>query len=663
MKVNKVKVKNFRALRNITLNLEEELSTIIWKNNSWKTSILSVIDKFLNKKEFSFDDLNIQEQGNILTSISSDEINWEDYSAHGIFLDIYIWYDLNDDLTNISRWMISLNPTKNEVIINFWYSINYDNILSLKDDFNSFKSTYSCDDFHKFMTQNWKKYFTRNINVVDIDDEENRYEVEHKYIRKILNFQVISAKRDVSNEESDDTLSKLSHRYFEKSDDPWETHRVDLKKAIIKADGELSWIYWVTFQKITDSIKTLSWNKIKISIQSTLDELNILKQNTSVVYENWTTYLPEAFNWLGYMNFLALIFQIHTICELFKTWERADINILFIEEPEAHTHPQMQYVFIQNIKELLKQERTEEWNELNNLQTIITTHSPHIASKSQFSDIKYFLNNNWEVFVKDLSELENEYWSDPEWILNFRFLKQYLTIHKAELFFADKAIFVEWDTERILLPRIMEKIDLLNSSILWYIPLLSQNISIVDVWTNSKTFEKFIDFLGIKTLIITDIDSVDNTRKKCLVSLWSDTSNSSIKFFLEWKDFNTLKTMDEEEKKLLKKEEWSWTKKWQKDENWSLYIVYQIEENWYHGRSFEDAFLSVNITKINSKKDSFKNSLKNASKINNTSTNYFELAENCIDKKSNFAIDLLLYDDEMWGWEIPLYIKKGLEWL
>lgn len=35
----------------------------------------------------------------------------------------------------------------------------------------------------------------------------------------------------------------------------------------------------------------------------------------------------------------------------------ADINILFIEEPEAHTHPQLQYIFIKNIKELLREGR------------------------------------------------------------------------------------------------------------------------------------------------------------------------------------------------------------------------------------------------------------------------------------------------------------------
>ena len=37
----------------------------------------------------------------------------------------------------------------------------------------------------------------------------------------------------------------------------------------------------------------------------------------------------------------------------------ADINILFIEEPEA-THPQMQYVFVKNIKNLLR-EGKKDW--------------------------------------------------------------------------------------------------------------------------------------------------------------------------------------------------------------------------------------------------------------------------------------------------------------
>ena len=39
--------------------------------------------------------------------------------------------------------------------------------------------------------------------------------------------------------------------------------------------------------------------------------------------------------------------------------EPADINLIYIEEPESHTHPQLQYIFIKNIKDLLKEHNDE----------------------------------------------------------------------------------------------------------------------------------------------------------------------------------------------------------------------------------------------------------------------------------------------------------------
>jgi predicted ATP-dependent endonuclease of OLD family len=53
--------------------------------------------------------------------------------------------------------------------------------------------------------------------------------------------------------------------------------------------------------------------------------------------------------------------------------EGKDINLLFIEEPEAHTHPQMQYKFIDKIKKV--------FSTIDNLQTVITTHSAQIVSR------------------------------------------------------------------------------------------------------------------------------------------------------------------------------------------------------------------------------------------------------------------------------------------
>jgi predicted ATP-dependent endonuclease of OLD family len=201
--------------------------------------------------------------------------------------------------------------------------------------------------------------------------------------------------------------------------------------------------------------------------------------------------------------------------------------LFFIEEPEAHTHPQMQYVFINNIKSILESGSQIEGGGAINLQSIISTHSSHIVSESDFDDIKYFyIAEDKYVKAKNLKSLEVEYKKDgDEGVQRFKFLKQYLTLHRSELFFADKAIFIEGETERILLPSIMKKIDLEGYNENSSLPLRSQNISIIEVGNYSHIFDRFIDFIGVKSLIITDIDPAKpDTKKETKSNVSKDTS-------------------------------------------------------------------------------------------------------------------------------------------
>lgn len=50
MKITKVIINNFRLLRNIEIDLEENLSLIIGKNNCGKTSVLFALSKFLENR-------------------------------------------------------------------------------------------------------------------------------------------------------------------------------------------------------------------------------------------------------------------------------------------------------------------------------------------------------------------------------------------------------------------------------------------------------------------------------------------------------------------------------------------------------------------------------------------------------------------------------------
>lgn len=104
--------------------------------------------------------------------------------------------------------------------------------------------------------------------------------------------------------------------------------------------------------------------------------------------------LPEDYNGLGYLNLFAIIFDIriklnHLAKKNNDEENPTPLNLLFIEEPEAHTHPQMQYIFINNIKKILKT-YCEELGQDFSLQTIISTHSSHMVLQCDFKDIKYF---------------------------------------------------------------------------------------------------------------------------------------------------------------------------------------------------------------------------------------------------------------------------------
>jgi len=282
-------------------------------------------------------------------------------------------------------------------------------------------------------------------------------------------------------------------------------------------------------------------------------------------------------------------------------------------------------------------------------------------SQSKFEDVKYFKFQNNEIVSKNLfKELESKYREvfpdDKKEDKEFKFLKQYLTIHRSELFFADKIIFIEGDTERILLPAMLQKFDQrIDES---RKKLLSQNISIIDVGANSKVFDPFLKFLDIKTLIITDLDSVKEVEKTkadgskykvneaCPVIEGEKTSNASINHFLKdrFSDFNTLKTLSQSERMV----------------NNNILIAYQTEENDYPARSFEDAFISINLEFLQQNKESF-DSLQHKSEL--VGDKFYDIANKCIKSKPDFAMDILLNDTEDLTWKVPRYIIDGLEWL
>lgn len=689
MKVYKIEVNNFRLLKEFSMDLEEELSLVIGKNNTGKTSILTVLDKFLNEKsKFSYDDFNIDFKTNLEDFIKLADIP-EEFAPKGIKLKIFIEYNENDDLSNVSRVLMDLDPNNNNIVLGFEYILTYTKFLELRTDYDLFekkerqkvreKKKSEVRELKEFLKQEFDKYFKIQKLSFEYDlaaqkvNEANsiNLDTEKISIKDIISFKYISARRNVTNTDKDNTLSGQTSILYKKNEDSEEktVATEEFIDQLSDTDIKLSEIYSGLFENVVKNVSTfggIKLNETTIEIISTLQHRDLLDGNTTVVYTHDTNKLPEQYNGLGYMNLISMIFEIEILRQEFKRKKDekpADINLLIIEEPEAHTHPQMQYVFIKNIKTLLAEGIKRADGITRPLQYIITTHSSHIVADSDFDDIKYLkIKEKNDVISKNLSDLIKQYEAHPK---QYQFLKQYLTISRAEIFFADKAVLIEGDTERILIPTFMRKIDLEEADRLKtagnddiFLPLLSQNISIIEVGAYSQIFEKFIDFLGIKSLILTDIDAIkvmgknvkgDDVWGACPVNEGTKTSNSAINHFLEvaWED---LKVLTIASRTIIVGSS-------------TVCICYQQEENTYHARSFEDAFIHLNRAFVKANKDTF-HGIKNAAYFDDDEKSPYDLADNCVKKKTHFALDILYHSDEKFSnWFIPAYIKNGLLWL
>jgi putative ATP-dependent endonuclease of the OLD family len=692
MKIEKIKVENYRILKSFEIDLEKELSLVIGKNNTGKTSLLSILNKFLisqSKNQFSYEDFNLDFKQDLCLLVKNG-LPESGFDEIGIKLRLIIGYSDTDNLSNINRVMMDLDPDNSHLVLGFDYVLDADRFQNLRSKYLEFvanedskhhkDNSYQVKGIDDFLKRYQGDYFNLIKKSILYDSNKNvpdesvfiDLEKEKISLKDILNFQYISAKREVSNKDVNKTLSIQTSKIYKKteeSDDTKEAVEI-FKDKLSTTDSDLSEIYSSLFSDIIDIVEKFGGIKKGdsiIDVLSTLQHRDLLEGNTTVMYNHNGSNLPENYNGLGYMNLISMLFEIDIIIKEFKRTKDekpADINFLFIEEPEAHTHPQMQYVFIKNIKELLRKGIVRTDNENRELQYIISTHSSHIVAESHFDDIKYLKKvGNCEVISKNLKSLEEEYKGENR-EQHFKFLKQYLTINRAELFFADKAILIEGDTERILLPAVMKKLDAEKPDN----PLLSQNISIVEVGAYSHVFEKFIDFVGIRTLIITDIDSADNGRKQCKVSNDSAaiSTNASIEYFIGTNLLNELIGKSKDERILKKCREQN---KWVPDENGHLLVAYQNEEDGYHGRSFEDAFFNLNRDFITSEHNHFL-SLKKSylEKYKNEEIDVYEFAKDGVGSKASLAIEILLNskkisNEETNNWKIPQYIKDSLIWL
>lgn len=708
MHIERIRIKNFRLLQDFSIDLQKELSLVVGKNNSGKTSLLKVMDKFINGNEnkFTFEDFSLSYHSTLESLFVLDVIDEDHYQEAGITMNLLIRYSDADDLEYISP-LVSLEPDNYYVSLLFTFSLSYTSYGNMRAAYAEFmtkenskkaaNADYQCKTWKDFLGNNLNKYFRVYRYSIPVDKDGNASEGEVIdlqsirdvfHLEDVISFRSIDARRSVDNRELDSTLSgQTSKLYQQLENSEADSDKLEeLRDKLREMDDGLSENYGDVFDDVIEKVKKFGGvqpNDTIIKIVSNLHQEILLKDHTRVVYEDGGGRLPESHNGLGYMNLISMIFEIESIRRQFaRQRERkpADINFLVIEEPEAHTHPQMQYIFIKNIKQLLKQDIVGKDNVKRKIQSVVTTHSAHIVAECDFEDLKYLKRENASgVISKNMTDLEKEYADHTEW---FKFLKQYITLDRSELFFADKAIFVEGDTERILMPSLMKISDdeMTPEEKKSQLRLTSQNISIVSVGNYTHIFTRFFNFIGFKKIcVITDLDICNKEKKTDKNSVEREvyiasaldetkvqyTTNSSLSEYIGKKVVSDLRALTSDQKTV------SWDsdeKKWKQNNDGNLMVCYQTTVDGYQPRSFEDAFFATNKEFMKTEGKLFFGLDSKALERFMADEDCYELANKGIKSKATFAVDLLvdrssMDEDGYVGWQMPQYIKEGLSWI
>lgn len=640
MKLSKIEIKNFRLLIDATLNLDNNTTVIVGRNNSAKTSFMDFIRKVLHGEKIEYNDYPLSLRKVMLENLIkylNKELSFEEFCSKTSkpSIKFFIDYSLegeNDNLGGLSPFIIDINEAISQAIILARYDIDmnekemcrlFEGSFDLK---SNDRSTLELDQVRKIVIGNFSRFFSLKILAVNPGDENDFQIKTIQNLKELFPCYLISAERDLDEKgySSSSSLKTVISEYFsvdlEKLGKDVSEKVIELRSAVETAN--------ISIQAQTDLLlselinNTIGFGypnaeELQLGVATNLSIANHIKDSSELTYNNifGDEKLPSSHNGLGYKNLLKIQFELARFANDLNKYNTVCVPILLIEEPESHMHPQMQQVFIGYLEKFLQKISKIK------VQTVITTHSSHIANTISFSKIRYAYKMVNEVIYKDLQEFALE---NPD---NLDFLNKYLTLTRCDLFFADKVILVEGASERLLIPDMIIKSS--NS-------LSSQYYSIIEVGgAYAHIFIPLVKFLNIPCLIITDIDSVDSEGKKCKVSKGTHSSNATINNWV--RNVKGLKQEDEISLSLINS--------LSIDEKTvgKIHLEFQIYENDICGRSLEEAIMNCN-------RDLY---LKSES-----------LSEDDIEfngkSKTTFALDLLMKNND---YNIPQYIANGLNWL
>lgn len=419
MYLKTIYIKNFRGIKELKVSFNQKINVIIGSNGSYKTTLIDAIRLFYgwgdtnSNLEIGVEDFHrelIKDDNEENYEYTNNQITIEytfdemSDAQKGAFSD-YIFMD--SDKSILGRVTIEYHLDEKERVSRNYYSGIYE--AQQKADYESF--------------QLFKSYYLSALR----DSTRDLMNVRNNILGRVI-------KRKIENNNTTESIKniiKIANDELLKQKEVVETEN--------GINNNLQNIFYKQPQQVGLQISQSRLEYIINVIKPYLPRTKGNGVNCSI----WE-------NSLGYNNLIYIATVLSDISD-FQEDETNSICALFIEEPEAHLHPQIQI----NLYNFLKNAGLHV-----NTQVFVTTHSPTLTSRVPLENLillngdAYNLANcfvdreqeNIVIEAKSKKKIKNNQ------VMYYKnMLSRYIDVTRSQLFFSKGALFVEGISEGLLM--------------------------------------------------------------------------------------------------------------------------------------------------------------------------------------------------------------------
>lgn len=505
MYISKIIIDGFRGFKHSEIEFQEGLNVIIGQNNGGKSSIMDALRLVLEYGS----------QKNLRAWDFCQKVDMQTLKDNPPFVKVSVFIKeqdkegMSDDVALFTNYAVQTSPLL-ESCLTYVYSLPLTEVDKYKKDVADIMDKYS---LFKVIEDKYIRKYTHTIYGGPVSAQN---QAQGEDLKKI-DFEFVNALRNVEDEIFGGRAALLKDvlRYFLDYD---LNEDKDREKKVVERHQLFMTDTHDVIEKLVERINAGKDNIVEyanrtgalfsnnnLNLEGNVTEVDLLAVLDLLVGNGKDEKLPVALNGLGYNNliYISLLLakmQSNAKVDFMGSSNVKAFSVLAIEEPEAHLHPQMQYQFLEFLRNNIVDKHVK--------QVFVTSHSPSLVASVKLDEL-CCLHRLDDGSVKVYSPKKVLVKDEPA----KKFIQRYLDATRADMLFAGGVIFVEGIAEQVLLPVFARLLGLYDK---W----LKKHIVVINI--GGRFFDNFLkiydstnpDALALKVACITDRDPVRKEKGK-----------------------------------------------------------------------------------------------------------------------------------------------------